>query len=252
MEFKIIVPTYRRAGMVTTLDHVKGASLCVTASEEDTYRRHYPDAEIIVHPDTIVGLAPKRQWIYEKFGNVFMLDDDIKGVYRLYMRQLGPKLKPEETYHIIQWAGNMARLCGCFLFGFNKNPSPIIYSPFSPIRLSGVVTGCAFGMIEGSRLSFTSESTAVEDFYISGLNAHFHRKAFIDTRFNFVQDQTFTKKGGQSMYRNMETERRDTLFLRRCFGDAVTIKRSVQHAGHKKGVSARSKNPYGRTMTIQF
>ena len=117
-----------------TLDHVKERRLCVTESEEEKYRSHYPKAEIIVHPDSIVGLAAKRQWIYEKFGNVFMLDDDITAVYRLYMRQLGPKLKPEETYKIIQWAGNMAKLCGCFLFGFNKNPSPIIYSPFSPIK----------------------------------------------------------------------------------------------------------------------
>jgi len=252
MEVKIVIPTFRRAGMITTLEHVQGASLCVTESEQDEYRRHYPEADIIVHPDRIVGLAPKRQWIYERFGNVFMLDDDITAVHRLYMRQLGPRLRPEESYKIIQWAGNMAKLCGCFLFGFNKNPSPIIYSPFSPIRLSGVITGCAFGMIEGSRLSFSSESTAVEDFYISGLNAHYHRKAFIDTRFNFVQEQTFTRRGGQSMYRNLETERRDTLFLRRCFGDAVSIKKTVQHESKKRGVTARSKNPYGRTMTIPY
>ena len=137
-----------------------------------------------------------------------MLDDDITAVYRLYMRQLGPKLKPQETWNIIQWCGNMAKLCGCYLFGFNKNPSPIIYSPFAPIEMSGVITGCAFGMIEGSRLRFTSESTAVEDFYISGLNAHYHRKAFIDKRFNFVQDQTFTKRGGQSVHQDHSGSRR--------------------------------------------
>jgi hypothetical protein len=252
MEIKVIIPTYKRAGSVTTLEHVDPAALCVTESEYDAYRRHYPDADIVVHPDSIVGLALKRQWIYDKFGNVFMLDDDIKAVYRLYMRQTGPKLRPEETYNIIQWCGNMAKLSGCFLFGFNKNPSPIIYSPFTPIEMTGVITGCAFGMLEGSRLRFTAESTAVEDFYISGLNAHYHRKAFIDKRFNFVQDQTFTKRGGQSMHRSLETERKDTLFLRKCFGETVEIKKSVLHAGEKRGVSARSKNPYGRTMTIPF
>ena len=114
------------------------------------------------------------------------------------------------------------------------------------------MTGCAFGMIREAVSASTPESTAVEDFYISGLNAHFHRMALIDTRYNFVQDQTFTKRGGQSMYRNMETERKDTIFLRKCFGEAVTIKKDVQHTSKKRGVSARSKNPYGRTMTIQF
>jgi hypothetical protein len=233
------------------MEHVD-AALCVTESEEEAYRKFYPAAEIIVHPDTVVGLAAKRQWIYEKYGDVFMIDDDITAVHRLYMRQLGPKLKPSETVKIIQWAGNMARLCGCYLFGFNKNPSPIIYNTFSPIRLSGVVTGCAFGMIRGSRLRFDPESTAVEDFYISGLNAHFHRKCLIDTRYNFVQDDTFTKRGGQSVHRNMATERKDTIFLRKCFGTAVTLKKDVIHSGNKKGVSAASKNPYGRTMKIPF
>jgi hypothetical protein len=252
MEIKIIIPTYKRAGMVKTLDHIDNAALCVTESEHEVYRKHHPKVEIIIHPDSIIGLAPKRQWIYDKFGNVFMLDDDIVGVHRLYMRQLGPKLKPDDTYKIIQWAGNMANLCGCYLFGFNKNPSPIIYDPFAPISLSGVITGCAFGLLAGSGLAFTSATTAVEDFYISGLNAHMNRKTFLDKRFNFEQDQTFTRRGGQSMHRNLDTERKDTLFLRKCFGNTVAIKKSVLNAGMKRGVTARSKNPYGRTMTIPF
>ena len=251
MEFKIIIPTYRRAGLITTLDHVSRAALCVTESEADEYRRFYPKAEIIEHPDSVKGLAPKRQWIYERYGNIFMLDDDITAVRRMYLRQFGPKLSPEETWKIIQWCGNMANLCGCYLFGFSKNPSPMLYDPFTPIALTGIVTGCAFGMLEGSKLSFSSESTAVEDFYISGLNAHYNRKTFIDKRFNFVQADTFTKRGGQSVYRSEHSERRDTLFLRRCFGDAVKIKKSVVKPG-KRGVTSRSKNPYGRTMTIPF
>jgi hypothetical protein len=177
------------------------------------------------------------------------MDDDIVAVRRVYLRQFGPKLTPRETYRIVQWAGNMAVLCGCYLFGFSKNPSPMQYDPFSPIELKGIVTGCAFGMVEGSKLTFSGESTAVEDFYISGLNAFHHRKAFIDKRFNFVQADTFTKRGGQAAYRSEETERRDTLFLRRCFGDAVVIKKSIERPG-KRGMTARSKNPYGRTMKI--
>ena len=57
MEIKIIIPTYKRAGIVTTLDHVANAALCVTESEREVYRRHYPKADIIVHPDSIIGLA---------------------------------------------------------------------------------------------------------------------------------------------------------------------------------------------------
>ena len=43
----------------------------------------------------------------------------------------------------------------------------------------------------------------------------------------------------------------ETRFLRRCFGDAVILKKSVVRPG-KRGVTVRSKNPYGRTMNILF
>jgi hypothetical protein len=160
------------------------------------------------------------------------------------------KLLPSEARDIIQWAGNTAHLCGCFLFGFNKNASLLIYRPFAPIKLSGFVTGCALGLLKGSRLRFSPESTAVEDFYISGLNAHFHRKAFIDTRFGFVQTDTFKNVGGQSSFRTMETERKDVLFLRRCFGEAIRLKN--ERTGSVHGYTSTSNNPYGRTLLIPF
>lgn len=252
MQIKIIIPTHNRAGRVTTLGAVAHAKLCVAESQAPVYHEHYPEAELVIHPDSIIGLAPKRQWIYEKFGDVFMLDDDVTFGQRLYLASKKPKLnrlRPEEAYDIIQWAGNMAYLCGCYLFGFNKNINPLLYRPFAPIQLTGFVTGCALGLLSGSRLIFSAESTAVEDFYISGLNAHFHRKAFIDMRFGFVQTDTFHNVGGQSSFRTLETERKDVLFLRRCFGDAIKLK-AERHGGGS--LSSTSKNPYGRTLQIPF
>ena len=198
MEIKVVIPTYKRPGKVTTLKVVSNAILCVARSEVPAYRVHYPDVEIAEHPDDIVGLAPKRQWIYDTFGDIFMLDDDITMADRMYLvsgKLRLRRLTPQETYQIIQWAGNTAALCGCYLFGFNKNPNPIIYNALRPILLSGYVTGCAIGLLRGSRIHYDPLSTAVEDFYVAGLNAYYHRRAFIDMRFNFVQEATFKKAG---------------------------------------------------------
>lgn len=40
IEFKIVVPTFRRAGEVTSLDVVDHCILCPTESEKDQYREH--------------------------------------------------------------------------------------------------------------------------------------------------------------------------------------------------------------------
>lgn len=247
IEIKVIIPSHKRAERVKTLDHVSNAAVCVPKSQEKMYKEHNPDAEIIIHPDTVIGLAPKRQWIYEKFGNVFMLDDDIIGVKR-HSAAPGESsdVDPDTAYEVIQHAGNMAHLLGIFLFGFNKNPMPLAYDEFKPIKLSGHVTGCAFGMLKGSKkLKFNPKLVAVEDFYISGLNAHYHRMCYLDTRFNFTQEKTFVNVGGLSDFRTEESERSDTLALKQLFGNCVNVKK--ENLGGQK-----NKNKYGRSFKTPF
>ena len=115
--------------------------------------------------------------------------------------------------------------------------------------MSGLVTGCAIGPLKGSKIKYTPESVAVEDFWVAGINAYYHRNAFIDLRFNFVQEETFKRPGGLGNYRTIDTERADTIFLRRMFGDAITMKEEVFGGGR---TTTRNHNPYGRTMRIPF
>lgn len=238
---------------MTTLAVVRPVILCVTESEKGEYAEYYPDIELSVHPDSVVGLAAKRQWIYEHFGDVFMVDDDIMTVRRVYLVTEKTKacyVESDDVYSLIQWAGNMARLCGCYLFGFTNDPHGFHYRFFQPIKLSGAIMGAAFGMLQGSKLRFPSEGVAVEDFYISGLNAYHHRKVFLDVRFCFEQAGTFKRRGGQSTVRSKMTEREDTLFLRRMFGNAIM--RKTAKKGIKIGASGKQMSLYGRALHIPF
>jgi hypothetical protein len=65
----------------------------------------------------------------------------------------------------------------------------------------------------------------------------------------FVQEETFKRADGLGLYPTIETERNDTLFLRRMFGDAITMKEEVFGGGR---TTTRNHNPYGRTMRVPF
>lgn len=250
MECKIVIPSMGRAERILT-KKVVDCIICVPESQLNEYKEHSPECEIITHSDNIKGLSLKRQWIYNHFGNVFMLDDDIVSFNSVFDIK-NPSKNKSETYDIVQMVFNNAVNSCCYLFGFTKDPNPLRFNGFAPIKMSGYVNGCALGLIKGSKLQFESQSVAVEDYYISGLNAHFHRKAYIDNRFVFVQKDTMVNAGGLSNYRNEETEMNDTLFLRKMFGDCIHIKKENYTSIRKGAKNSHSKNKYARSLILPF
>jgi len=220
----IVIPSHRRADRVRTVKTVRNAILCVAEAQADEYRRYNPETEIVTHPDDLIGLAPKRNWICERFGSVMMLDDDLTRFSRLYVEpnSLRPsRITPPETYEIIQQTSRAARAIGAYLFGFSSVADARNYKPQRPFRLTGYCNGSSFGLLAGSRVFFHKEAVAVEDYFASLINAYYHRYALFDLRFGFVQERTFKNRGGQSEFRSMKTEETDFRFLKRMFGPAI-------------------------------
>ena len=61
---KAFIPSYNRAGEITTLSLIPDATLVVRSTQEAEYRRCYPDSEIWACPDEeIDSLAKVRQYI---------------------------------------------------------------------------------------------------------------------------------------------------------------------------------------------
>lgn len=237
----IVIPTAARAGAVLT--RVEGAILIVDEREAPLYREHHPHDPIETHPP-LRNLAAKRQWIYQRFGHVFMLDDDIAFVSRLYLpgNNREQHLTPAEAAQLIHVTADTAAQAGCYLYGFNSSPNAKHYYPHKPVELTSYINACAFGLRPSPHLYFTERTTAAESHWINLLNAYFHRRAWADMRFHFGQapGSTFTRPGGQTLHRTLDTERADTLFLRRMFGQAVQVKAA-------RG-DARLIHPYQRTL----
>ena len=244
IKIEIVIPSYMRADRVVTTQCISNAIICVPESQREEYQRYNPNNEIVCHPDSIKGLTLKRQWIYDHYPNVFMIDDDIQHIHRLYIERGEPSaLSADEAYDIVQYIGNCAKLAGCFLFGVSKEGNPLTYNDMNPIQMTGVLNG-TIGMLEGSGLYFHERAVVSEDYWISALNAYEHRKCWIDSRFSVVGTKTFGNSGGCASYRTKRQEEADTLFLREMFGEAIHIKADTK--------LAKRKHEFQRTLRIPF
>lgn len=243
---QIVIPSHKRATRVRTTSVVANAKICIPESQADDYRRANPDCELVTHPDSVIGLARKRDWIIRHFQNVFMLDDDIDSMQRVYTEP-GEKsqVDPLTAYELIQATADACRQAGAFLFSFAHVPAPVLYNPLNPIDLAGYHTGCAHGVLAGSRLWYSPEIAVNEDYWISCLNAFEHRLSWKDTRFYFQQKDTFVNPGGLAEFRNVAAEENDFNLLQRVFGaDVVTLKKS--------SAKSKLKHPFQKTLKLPF
>lgn len=227
-ECKVVVPSHKRWASVATLNAVANCILCVSESQAAAYRKHNAEAEIVTHPDSIVGLRPKRAWICRHFGDCIQLDDDIRFMIRVY--EDSGRLPPSLAWEVIQSVAYTARELGAYLFGFAQRPDPKTFRSHVPIGVSGIIMGCAVGVLAGTpgcKLDFDLWPEPMhQDWFISLLNAHHHRIAFFDNRFGFNRGPTMGSRGGCSEFRTMERSEAVVKKLQTMFGENVVKPRS--------------------------
>ena len=240
----IVVPSLNRYENILTKKAVSNLILCVPEYQEQEYKEYNPECKIVTHPDDLLGITKKRQWILEHYPNVFMIDDDIKSINRMYVESGEPySLTPDEAYWIIQYIANCANMAGAYLFGMNKSAKPTHYNEMKPIFMNGQIEG-GIGILDGGGLFFHEKATVSEDYWISGYNAYLNRYSWIDNRFSIVGKETFTNSGGLASIRNLSEERENTIWLREMFGEAITAKKDTNDATRK--------HQHQRTLSIPY
>lgn len=219
MNVPIICPTHGRAGQVTAFQAFgDDLTLCVAVSQEEAYRDAYPAGQLLVHPDEIIGSSQKRGWLYERYGTVFMVDDDV-GQMLDFTEVPTRKVPPAEARSIVQATADTAKQLGAVLWGFPGTANPITYKPARPFKLSpGVQLGCAMGLHPSKHLYFPQDHWTHEDVFISGLNAYYHRFAFQDTRYGLPA--TFDLSGGRRSQMTTRTMEMAWEQLEKAFGES--------------------------------
>ncbi len=239
MAIPIVVPSMGRPHLLHThkVFDPSRIEVCVPESEVKQYQDAHPDLKVVGHPDTVIGIAAKRQWIYEQYGDVVMIDDDIRRVIHME-HGLGEKahyLNMDEATDLVDRLERECREFGAYLFGVSSSADVRNFvSPF-PFRTTGWVNGGFTGLLKGSKLGYNPAVMCAEDFWISALNAYHHRKCWVDTRYALMDIRgggTMKTEGGMSFTRNLEREKSDNKVLKQFFGDAI--------GKHRKSIPGRT------------
>jgi len=219
MSLKIIIPSKNKASSVIAHKLVEGGTLCVPESQVSDYQRYNSNVEIIGYPDSIETFATRNKWILDKFNHVFFISDNIINCLKLCgVKSESTKVEPEKVTELIYNADDIATQLGTYLFGFSANCVAASYHGLKPFRSSGSIDGYAFGVRSGSKLFWNDNITEdLNQIWLSGLNAHFHRSTFVDERFGFKKAQTYAHIEGKKT--------NDSELLKHYFGNAVTQKK---------------------------
>jgi hypothetical protein len=246
---KIIIPSRGRANCVKTTKVVNNAILCVSESQEASYRKFNPDTEIVVHPEELEVPGPlcrKWAWMYEHFGrHVFFLDDDVVACRKMYWTKGEPlSVTPEVATELIYNASDIAEQMGCYIYGFNNNGDTRNYNGLRPFRLRGLCWANGLGIRPGSKIWWNTEYTIFDDWWIHLINKYHHRFSFFDDRFCFAAEKTFSNAGGVSAIRTGATYEKDFKLLKADFGDAIQPKKGTPRAPVR--------NPWQPSLNIGF
>lgn len=243
----IVIPSYKRPERVLSKKLVENPIICVSESERDIYADYNPDCEIVCHPDDVRGLIPKRNWMYNYFGDLFMIDDDVFNFHKLYVG-LGESAEciKDKVFitNCIDRLYRTAKLLGVNLFGFTKSTRPIMYKPFTPYTLNTMITGCAYGVIKSPNIYWNEQLQLKEDFWISCWIKYTERAVLVDQRFNFMQKDTFFNAGGLSAIRNDRTEMENMLKIKKYFGDCISLKKDNKQVSSAKKYNISCKFPF--------
>ena len=204
-----------------TLRLVPDATVCVGASERDTYRK--VTRRLLVHPDEVVGIGPLRQWILDNVPErtVVMADDDIQCVYSIvgfYKERLDD---PHAAQAILERTAILAEDAGVAVVGFNQAWDVRKYNPFKPFGFSSWVGG-VIGII-GRDLRYDTGLLLRADIDYCLQSLLRHRIILVEQRYWFVH-MRFGGSGGNAALRSEERHKKEILYLRRKWGRYVAVR----------------------------
>lgn len=253
---RVVIPSIGRSPLIVPGSVFPGATLCVPKNQFGRYHDEHPKTETVAYPSDVVGFPAVRRWIYDRFGNVFMLSDKVIAIERTYLnpQEHGKRrqLTSREASDVLIATATTAYRLGAYLFGFLPPTDARRFRSWAPFRLTGLVHGSGFGILSGSRITFDDNASITSDVFASLMNAHAHRYVFVDERFVLrYAKQSDDWPGGLASVRTAEVEEQNSDYLVECFGDAIQIKRPAAVAS-ARSAPRPGRDAHRRTIKVRF
>lgn len=211
---KVVVPSKGRPQTVPTLSRLFPEAIwCLGAEEEADYL--VPEDRKLIHMPGLIGIARKRQWILDQFGDetIFFIDDDVEYLW-CNVGRTGRRIDdPKGIMQVVENAAHIAEELGTSVFGFNQAYDVRKIRTCDPFSVTGWA-GTAIGVV-GRDVKFDEslKTQADIDFCLRVLLKK--RFIWIDSRYCFA-GAMFNQSGGSSLIRTaQEYERQMKIVLDR-------------------------------------
>ena len=226
IDYKVVIPTYKRAGKVKTLKIFSNAILACHEFEAEEYKKAYPNNKLMILPDNIRGnMAKIRNFIRENSPSKYLImaDDDISNIgyfennERYIFSQKHLDIKIKNGFEI-------AEELGTILWGLNVQSDKKFYREYSPISLTSVVLGtfcCHIVTDENLKKIRYDERLSLNEDYDFALQVLLEYRKIL--RFNkyFYEADHLTLKGGCASYRTLKEEEKQAEIMIKKWGNKI-------------------------------
>jgi hypothetical protein len=228
---RLICPTHGRAGKMLVHKLLPDIALCVSESQAPLYKAAHPTSELVVHPDSIVGIGPKRQWIVDNVGACVQVDDDIVAISDV-QAGVGEAIRVTDVKKIeaiLERLMDMTEQMGIHVCGLSSYAHPAMYRPQNPFSLKQMIGSGVMGVRPSEKIVWPEKTDLLnDDLYISALAMHYDRMVLTDLRYAAVAAKTWTSTGGMQSMRTMNAMAEDEKYLKMVFGsDAIRRRQST-------------------------
>jgi len=222
-EIRFTIPSHNRADMIGshTLKFFPEAIVCVAESQRDDYRK--VSNNLLLHPDTLKGIGPKRQWMLDNIDSevVVMIDDDMKNFISIVGMKYRSYRDPADVKAIVARTALCAAEAGASLFGFHQTADVRKFIPHKPFNLCTWFGG-AIGFI-GRKFKYDSFlRSRGEDVDYSLQTLLKDRFVWGDNRYGFIFRRWDTK-GGNSANRERGQQLEEIRYLKRKWGKFLEV-----------------------------
>lgn len=229
MIIKYLVPSYKRAKTITTLDYLGKAVAVVSEDEIAEYRRYHPqyaEDRFIVCPREFQGKGKPKilNWILDNCWNdcdvIIELDDDIHSYMTNVKNGKSRPLTEAEVYEIFENNSNLAREWGCGIWGLNINSDPLSYDEFCPFRLHAYIDGGTVAHVVKNELRYDEELSVKEDVDYFLQNLKKYHKALRVEKY-WIKKESFTNEGGANAIRTSDLEKEQFKRMQEKWGSKI-------------------------------